>query len=122
MVNALPKIPKPDNSPMVSFAKGTKERELLLAEIDRLRSVKEVPTLPLWIDGPVYSKETVPCIVPHDFNRRLAHFGTVTENDVHRAVKTALRARERWSQIPWFMRFHIFRKTARLLETKYLIK
>jgi len=122
MVNALPKIPKPDNSPMVSFAQGTKERELLLAEIERLRSITEVPTLPLWINGPVYSKETMPCIVPHDFHRYLAHFSTVTEEHVHTAVETALNARERWSQIPWFMRFHIFRKTARLLETKYLIK
>ncbi|MFY9458118.1 MAG: aldehyde dehydrogenase family protein, partial [Candidatus Spechtbacterales bacterium] len=122
MVNALPKIPKPDNSPMVSFANGTKERELLLAEIERIRLIKEVPTLPLWINGPVYSKEEEPCIVPHDFHRHLAMFSTVTEEHVHRAVETVLNARERWSQIPWFMRLHIFRKTARLLETKYLIK
>jgi 1-pyrroline-5-carboxylate dehydrogenase len=122
MVNALPKIPKPDNSPMVSFAKGTKERELLLAEIERIRSIVGVPTLPLWINGPVYSKETLPCIVPHDFRRYLANFSTATEEHAHTAVETVLNARERWSQIPWFMRFHIFRKTARLLETKYLIK
>lgn len=122
MVNALPKIPKPDNSPMVSFAKGTKERDLLVAEIDRLRVLTEIPTLPLWINGPVYSNEEGSCIVPHDFHRELARFSTVREEHVYHAVDTVLKARDRWSQIPWFMRFNIFRKTARLLETKYLIR
>ncbi len=123
MLNALPKIPKPENSPFVSFAKGTKERQELEQEIARLRNLPEYqkPCLPLWINGPVYTDKTKSCIVPHDLKRCLGIYALASEESVQLAIHTVLNAREQWSQIPWFMRFHIFRRAARLIETKYLI-
>ncbi|KKU51211.1 MAG: 1-pyrroline-5-carboxylate dehydrogenase [Parcubacteria group bacterium GW2011_GWA2_47_10] len=123
MVNACPVIPKPQNSPFVSFAKGTKERDLLQREIERSRSKKHLDSsaIPLWINGPVVTGTKRYCIVPHNLKQGLGLYSVASEYHVARAVETVLAARDRWVQAPWFMRFHIFRKAARLIETKYLI-
>ena len=121
MANAIPNFPKPENSPFVSFAKGTKERELLEKEIAYLRHpALTPPTLPLWINGPIKKNETRPCIVPHDHQRLLGHYSVASEEDVHNAIKTVLGARDKWMQLPWFWRLNIFRKAAELLEKKHL--
>src|SRR3989338_992017 len=123
MVNACPVIPKPQNSPFVSFAKGTKERDLLQREIERSRSKKHLDSsaIPLWINGPVVTGTKRYCIVPHNLKQGLGLYSVASEYHVARAVETVLAARDRWVQAPWFIRFHIFRKAARLIETKYLI-
>jgi len=123
LLNALPKIRKPDNSPFISFEPGSSERIRLQQEIENLRSKdKDNPEiLPLWINGPVVTDQTAPCIVPHDFKRELARYCEAREEDVNKAIQTVLEARERWSQIPWPMRLFIFQRAARLLEKKYLI-
>lgn len=123
MVNALPKIRKPENAPFVSFEPGSGERYRLQKEIERLRSKDQSnpEILPLWINGPVITYESAPCIAPHDFKRELARYSKAREEDVKKAIDTVLEARERWSQIPWFRRLFIFQKAARLIEKKYLI-
>ncbi len=127
MLNALPNIPKPENSPFVSFAEGTKEREALKKELERLRdpqiSLSEI-AIPLWINGPVKTgknRQNKSCTIPHDLNRILGFYNQAQEEDVEKAVEVVLNARERWSQVPWPIRLNIFRRAARLLETKYLI-
>ena len=123
MLNALPRFPKPENSPFVSFAPETPERRALQKELWRLRNLPldEKPRLPLWINGPVTTKESEYCKIPHCLDKILGFYHPAGEEHVQRAVGTVLDAREKWSQIPWFMRMHIFRRAARLMETKYLI-
>lgn len=125
MPNALPKISKPENSPFVNYAKGSKERLELEKEIERIRNFKVSEAehnISLWINGPVFSGTSLlrPCVVPHDRYRSLGDYSTVCEKDVHQAIDTVLKARDDWSQVHWFVRLHIFRTAARLLETKYL--
>ena len=124
MPNAAPFIPKPQNSPFVGFAKGTKEREKLEAEITHLRGRTSfnVPIAPLWINGPLYTAETRECLVPHDLNRRLGVYSTAKEEHVHKAIQTVLAARKKWLELHWFLRLSIFQRAASLLEKKYLIK
>lgn len=125
-LNALPQIRKPTNSPFVSFAKGTKERTELLRELENIRAPRktsEIESLPLWINGPVTTKNKQrACVPPHQFNRTLATYHTASEEHVVKAIKTVLAAKKRWMLLPWPYRLIIFQTAARLLETKYLCK
>ena len=120
MLNALPEIREPENSPFIGFERGSKERTLLVKEIENIRA-SDPEVLPLWIGGPRHTLEnTKPCIVPHDQNRTLAFYSIASKKHVEEAIETVLNAREAWSQIPWPMRLNIFQTAARLLEKKYL--
>lgn len=121
MLNALPRIPEPQNSPFIGFTKGTPEKEALIKELEKIRSRKEIPMLPLWINGPRLTAKQGQCLVPHDYRRLLASYSKAEEKDVMEAIDTVLAARSRWAQIPWPMRLNIFLEAARLLETKYLV-
>lgn len=123
MLNAAPIVPKPQNSPFVSFAKGTTEREKLGAAISFLRGTTSCfsSEVPLWIEGPVYTNKTRVCLVPHDLNRRLGIYNAAEEGHVHDAIRTVLTAKEKWSRLHWFLRLSIFQRAASLLEKKYLI-
>ena len=118
MLDALPKISKPGNSPFIGFEQKTKERQKLEKAISDLRDM----SLPLWINGPVQSPLTKNCIVPHNFGRTLGSYCLASEENVHQAIKTILVAREKWSQVPWPIKVDIFRKAARLIETKYMFE
>ncbi|MDO8600380.1 MAG: aldehyde dehydrogenase family protein [bacterium] len=122
MPNVIPRIPEPENSPFVSFAKGTAERTELERAIKNLREETKYgdTVFPLWINGPVLTGKTKECLVPHNLSRRLGSYAVAGEEHVYDAIGTALTARKRWSQIPWFIRINIFQRAARLLEKKYL--
>ncbi|MBI2023500.1 aldehyde dehydrogenase family protein [Candidatus Giovannonibacteria bacterium] len=126
MLNNVPHIRKPENSPFVSFASGTKERSELLREIDNIRRPKttnDIETLPLWIGEPVINgNDQKQCTAPHDFKRVLAYYSCAKESHVAHAIKTVLNARKKWQSLPWQFRLSIFQTAARLLETKYLFK
>ena len=124
-LNSIPQIRKPANSPFVSFAKGTKEREALVLELENIRrSVQPFPNLPLWIGGRVIAPENDlrACVPPHDFKRVLGFYYTASEEHVVSAIKKVLAAKKRWNDLHWYYRLMIFQTAARLLETKYLYK
>ncbi len=124
-LNTLPQIKKPANSPFISFAKGTKEKTELLNELADIRKPMHpvYPALPLWIGGPVTTKNDLrTCIPPHDFKRMLGFYHTASESHVAKAIDTVLNARKKWLTIPWQFRLSIFQTAARLLETKYMYK
>lgn len=123
MLNAVPKIPKPENCPFIGFEKNTDSRKQLEIELDNLRKADMANNaIPIWVNGPVDTKTVNWCLIPHNFSRVLGLYCTAKEEHVHLAIKTVLAAKERWSRIPWFVRCHIFRRAARLIETKYLYK
>jgi len=98
MLNALPHVPKPDNSPFVSFMEGTKEKVALQNELARLRDPKRrLPVIPLWINGAVRTVWEKNCMVPHNMMRRLGSYSLAEEEQVKKAVQAVLNARERWS-------------------------
>ena len=125
VLNAAPVIPKPQNSPFVSFLKSTKEREQLEEEITTLRYKTSFygKKIPLWIRGPVYNTDKIKeCLVPHDLKRRLGIYSMAEERHVHKAIRDVLIAKEKWTRLHWFMRLSIFQRAASLLEKKYLVK
>ena len=124
MINSVPNIPEPENSPFVSFAKGTKERMLLEKEFSVLRRSEFIrPLLPLWINGLIIKEQRRNCLVPHNIGKNsLGSYCVASEEDVYTAIQTVLSARNKWMQLPWIWRLNIFRKAAELLEKKYLYK
>ena len=123
MINGIPKFLEPENAVFVNFEKGSKERDLLVAEIQKIREQKEPVRLPLLIGSKtVETGEWGQCVAPHDKNRVLGEYAMARPEDVELAIETVLDAQERWSQIPWYIRLNIFRKAAYLLETKYFYR
>ena len=119
-MNGSISFPEPQNADMVQFEKGSKDRTKLLTAISRLRS-QDPPRLPLWIGGqPVFSEKFGTCVPPHDMNRLLAYYAQATTPDmVMRAIGSAMNAKQKWNQIPWYMRIDIFRNAAYLLQHTY---
>jgi 1-pyrroline-5-carboxylate dehydrogenase len=56
---------------------------------------------------------------PHETKHVLGHFHIGTKVHVEKAIESALKAREQWSNMTWETRAHIFLKAAELLATKY---
>lgn len=122
LIDGIPKIPKPTNAPLVGFEKGSKERDLLVAEIRKLKE-EEAVELPLLIGKErIVTGEWGECLVPHDKKRVLAKYSLARPEDVKLAIETVLNARKRWARIPWYIRLNIFRKAAYLLQTKYFYR
>jgi len=121
MLNTLPQIRKPANSPFVAFAKGTKERTELEKEIEKIRN-SPAKELPLWINGQIVTDANIGCVAPHDFKRNLGYYSIASTDHVDYAINTVLGARKKWLTLPYQIRLSIFQTAARLLETKYLVK
>jgi 1-pyrroline-5-carboxylate dehydrogenase len=56
---------------------------------------------------------------PHETKHVLGHFHIGTKLHVEKAIESALKVRENWSNMTWETRAHIFLKAADLLATKY---
>lgn len=124
MPNVIPRFDEPENFPFIGFEKGGKDRMRLEEAIQKIRDSRAREEIfPLWIGGKTYSTAITnikPCVVPHDYNRTLGHYCIADTQHIHNAISEALNARNRWSQVPWFIRLNIFRKAAALLGQKYL--
>lgn len=65
MNNAIYSIHRPDNEPMMGYARGSRERDELEKELKRISS--ETVEIPLIINGkPVKTGHTGKVVMPHD--------------------------------------------------------
>ncbi|MDP8011607.1 MAG: L-glutamate gamma-semialdehyde dehydrogenase [Thermoplasmata archaeon] len=112
------KIPYPENEHILSFSKGSEEREKVKEEMEKiLNSYEEIPLI---IGGKeIKSDETGNCILPHDKNRSIGKYYKAGKEEADLAIEKALEAREKWSYMPWEHRLSIFLKAAELLSKKY---
>lgn len=115
------KVPVPTNEPILSYAPGTKERELLQAAIKEARS--KVLDIPMYIGAEeVRSGKTVKLTPPHDHQHLLGHYHQGDKSHVEAAIKAALAARTAWANMPWEHRASIFLKAAELIAGPYRYK
>jgi 1-pyrroline-5-carboxylate dehydrogenase len=123
-INGIPEIPKPKNAFVPTFAQGTPERQLLIETLQALRAQDpQSVRLPLIIGGErIESDRWKPCCIPHDHKRILGSYALAGEEEVALAVKSVLSFRQKWIEIPWYLRLDIFRKAAWLLEKKYFFR
>ncbi|MET0242785.1 MAG: aldehyde dehydrogenase family protein, partial [Flavitalea sp.] len=110
--------PLPPNEPVLNYAPGSKEKELLKKTLQELKS--EQADIPMYIGGEeVRTGNKVSIHPPHETAHTLGHFHVGNETHVRKAIDAALAARESWANISWENRANIFLKAADLIATKY---
>lgn len=118
MNNAIYNFQKPVNETVLSYAPGTKERQLLIEELDR--QAAKVIDIPLIIGGKeIRTGKTGKVVMPTDHNHILATYHIPTEKEVSMAIEAALIAKKEWMVLSWMERAAIMAKAAELLATKY---
>lgn len=118
MSNGFFKVPFPKNEPVLSYAPGSKERQLLKKALEEGRS-KQLD-IPMYIGGEeVRTGKKVKLSPPHDHQHVLGYFHAGDKGHVEQAVTAALNAKELWSTLSWEYRASIFLKAADLLAGPY---
>lgn len=121
MSNAFFKVPIPKNEPVLSYAPGSKERQLLKKALEEGRS-KELD-IPMYIGSEeVRTGNKVRLSPPHDHKHTLGYFHAGDKTHVEQAINAALAAKEKWSNLSWEYRASIFLKAAELLAGPYRYK
>lgn len=114
MSNAYFHIEEPKNEHYLSYAPGTKERELLKKELEKLK--KDELVIPAIINGKeVKTDRQVDVYMPHDLSHKLATVHLCGEKEVKTAIKGALKAREKWANTPWQDRVSVFLRAADII-------
>jgi len=110
--------PTPINEPVLNYGPGSPEKLKLKQALSNLK--KKTIDIPMYINGKsVRTGKKVAIHPPHEINHTIGHFHVGTKLHVTKAINTALRVRENWSNMHWETRAHIFLKAADLLATKY---
>lgn len=121
MSNAFFKVPFPKNEPVLSYAPGSKERQLLKKALEEGRS-KELD-IPMYIGSEeVRSGKKARLSPPHDHKHTLGYYHEGDKTHVEQAINAALAAKEKWSNLSWEYRASIFLKAAELLAGPYRYK
>lgn len=111
-------VPKAKNEPVRQYAKNSPEREALLAEVKRLKSL--TTDVPMIIGGKeIHTDEKIKLTPPHEHKHILGYASKGNATHVKDAIEAALAAKARWAAMPWEQRMAIFLKAGDLLRTKY---
>ncbi|KAH7142712.1 Aldehyde/histidinol dehydrogenase, partial [Dactylonectria estremocensis] len=114
------RYPEPTNAEGLSYAPGSDERRLLTAALAEMEKVTaEVPSI---INGErIYTGRKSSQVNPWNRNGRpLAEYHEVDQETVQeKAIPGALAARKKWANTPFSERAAIYKRAARLVETKY---
>lgn len=115
------KVPVAKNEPVKSYAKGSKEREEVLAKYKEMYdSQVEVP---LYIGAEeIKTGDTGTMHPPHDHKHTLGVYHKATKEHIQKAIDSAIEARVEWSQMPWEQRAGIFLRAAELIAGPYRAK
>lgn len=118
MNNAAYTFQLPKNEPIKQYAKGSKEREDLLKEVERQSNMQI--EIPLIIGGKeIKTGDTGTVVMPHKHSHVLATYHKAGEKEVQMAIDAAMEAHKTWSRLDWQVRASILLKAADLLATKY---
>jgi 1-pyrroline-5-carboxylate dehydrogenase len=118
MANAIFKVPKPQNEPVLPYAPGSPEKKELKAKLKEMMS-QEIE-IPLIIGGKeIRTGKTQKAVCPHDHKHVLATYHEAGPAEVDMAAKCAREAWKEWSEMHWEDRAAIFLKAAELLAGPY---
>lgn len=111
-------VPVPRNEPVLSYAPGSKERQLLKKAIDDARSTEV--DIPMYIgDSEVRTGNRKKISPPHDHQHVLGYYHAGDRSHVEQAIQAALAAKPLWARMSWEHRASIFLKAADLLAGPY---
>ena len=118
MNNAIFKLERPKNEPVLSYAPGSAERAALEKELKRLSSTEI--EIPLIIGGKeIRTGDTGKVVMPHKHSHVLATFHNAGAKEVNMAIEAALEGKKVWESLSWIDRASITLKIAELIATKY---
>jgi 1-pyrroline-5-carboxylate dehydrogenase len=110
--------PLPSNEPVLSYAPGSRERELLKKSLKDFKSKKT--DVPMYIGSEeVFTEKKVEIRPPHERNFVLGTYNEGDASHVKKAINAALKAKEKWANLSWENRANIFLKAADLISLKY---
>ena len=114
-------VPTAINEPVKSYAPGSPERALVLAQYKEYFNGNI--DIPMYIGSEeVRTGNTRNMTPPHDHQHVVGHYHLSQESHVKNAIKAALEARKKWSQMPWEQRAAIFLRAAELVAGPYRAK
>lgn len=106
------------NEPVRAYAKGSKEREELDEEIQKLSNTETC--IPIVIgDQEITTRDYGYQLVPHCHSHKLAKYYKADSKTIQRAICAALDKQVEWDRMPVSDRIDIFLKAADLLAGKY---
>ena len=114
MANAIPRLDRPANEPVLGYAPGSPERAKLKGALAELRG-REIEIAPLIGGKEIATGDLAECREPHARSRRLATYHKAGAKEVELAVGSALEAHDGWAAMAWEDRVAVFRKAAELL-------
>lgn len=118
MANAFFKVPTPKNEPILAYASGSKERELLDATIKEMKSTSV--DIPMTIGGEkIFTDKKISIHPPHELKHTLGHYSQGNKTHVAKAIDAALEAKQGWEDMAWQDRAAIFLKVADLISGPY---
>jgi len=121
MNNSNFEFKEPKNEPILAYAPGSVERELLQKELER--QYNQTIEIPLIIGGKeVKTGKMGKVVMPTEHQHVLATYHMVGEAEVKAAIAAAMEAKKKWEQMPWLERASIMMKAAELLAKKYRYK
>ena len=115
------KVPSAKNETVLSYAPGSEERKNILNTYKKMYgSSVEVP---MYINGEyVKTGKTHTMSPPHDHQHIVGKYHVADKSHVESAINTALKAKEKWSELAWEQRAAIFLKAAELIAGPYRSK
>ncbi|RYG20454.1 MAG: L-glutamate gamma-semialdehyde dehydrogenase [Chitinophagaceae bacterium] len=121
MLKGFFNVPTPINEPILGYAPGSKERELLKTALADARAT--VIDIPMYIGSEeVYTEQKGKVTPPHDHQHLLATFSKGDKSHVTQAIDAALAAKADWENLAWEHRAAIFLKAADLIAGPYRYK
>ena len=118
MNNSIASVPFPENEPIRSYEPDSDEKQSVLKTYQKLKNSNI--DIPMWINGKsIKSSKTQNISPPHDHKNSLGKYYLAEKKHVELAIKSALNAKEKWSNMPWEERAAIFLKAAELIAGPY---
>jgi 1-pyrroline-5-carboxylate dehydrogenase len=114
-MDAVTRVPLPDNESVLDYAVGSAERAILQTELDRL--AKQPVELPMTIGGErrMGGGAAIDVVQPHKNRSVLGTLGNATAADARAAVDAATQAAPGWRALPFDERAAILLRAADLL-------
>jgi 1-pyrroline-5-carboxylate dehydrogenase len=118
VINAIARVPPPQNEPVLPYTPGAPERASLQAALQRMASERiEIPVI---IGGKqIRTGKKDEVRMPHKHSHVLATLHEADASHVEQAIQNALSVKEEWSRMPFLERAAIFLRAAELLATRY---
>jgi len=118
MQKSLYFAPPAKNEPVLTYKKGSPEREKLIKAIEWSRS--NIVDIPMIIDGKeIRTEKKTEIHPPHDHQHLLGYYHRGDETHIKDAISSALNARKKWAGMSWKQRASIFLRAAGMISGPY---